>query len=120
MSKIVVIERDLAMRTLISEWLIAAGHLVQAWATVRDGHRCDADIVVLGISNLRSQAEQTVADVRTWCAQSTIIGISAQLARSLAGDSAVVLALGLNSLIAKPCTRDELLAAVTHAIEANG
>ena len=119
MSKIVVIESDLAMRTLISEWLAAAGHVVEAWATVKGGHRCDAAVVVVGISNVRSHAEQAVAEVRAWCAHSTIIGMSAQLARSLAPDSAIVRALGLSRLIAKPCTRDELLAAVGRAIGAN-
>jgi len=118
MSTIVVIESDLAMRTLISEWLVAAGHRVQAWAAVSGGHRCDADVVVVGIASLRSHADDTVREVRAWCARSTIIGMSAQLARSLAADSAIVLALGLSHLIAKPCTRDELLAAVAGAVGA--
>lgn len=120
MSKILVIESDLAMRTLISEWLIAAGHHVQSWSAVGSGDRCNADVVVVGISNMRSRAEQTVAEVRALCVRSTIIGVSAQLARSLAADSAIVLALGLSRLIAKPCTQDELLAAVATAIDASG
>jgi len=120
MSEVVVIESDWAMRSLISEWLVAAGHRVQAWTAVDRGHRCDADVVVVGIANPRLHAEQTVKEVRKRCARSTIIGMSTQLTRSMADDSGIVVALGLGSLIAKPCTRDELLAAVSRATGASG
>ena len=118
MSTIAVIESDLAMRTLICEWLVADGHRTQARATATIGQPCQADVAIVGISDLRSGGGQTLSEVRRWCPDSAIIGLSAQLARSLPADSALVRALGVSRLIAKPCTRDEVLAAVAAAIGA--
>lgn len=123
MSKIIVIEEDGAMRVLISEWLNSEGHDVRS--LLRHGGPFDAavdavvdvavDLVVLDLPHPRSRAEETVRAVHAVhnaYPHSSIIGISTQVPRSLGSDSDVARALGVSRLLAKPCTRDELLGAV--------
>ena len=123
MSKIIVIEEDGAMRVLISEWLNSEGHDVRS--LMRHGGPFDAaldavidvavDLVVLDLPHPRSRAEETVRAVQAVhnaYPHSSIIGISTQVPRSLGSDSDVARALGVSRLLAKPCTRDEMLGAV--------
>lgn len=112
MPTVVVIEEDGAMRMLIREWLDAAGYAAGK-ASVDGAH---VDLVIVDIPNLRSHAAQTVRAVRAAHPRAAMIGLSTQLGRSLPGDSAQAIALGLGRLIAKPLARDELLAAVADAI----
>ena len=122
MSKIIVIEEDGAMRVLISEWLRSEGHDVRSPSP--HGVSPDAvdreddalvDLVVLDLPHPRSTAGETaraVQAVRSAYPRSPIIGISTQAPRSLTSDSDVARALGVSRLLAKPCTREELLGAV--------
>jgi len=122
MSKIIVIEEDGAMRVLISEWLRGERHDVRSRSP--HGISFDAaasesggavDLVVLDLPQPRSTAGETarvVQAVRRAYPRSPIIGISTQAPRSLMSDSDVARALGVNRLLAKPCTREELLEAV--------
>ncbi|MDM0036927.1 response regulator [Variovorax sp. J22P271] len=119
MSKIIVIEEDGAMRVLISEWLASEGHEVRS--LMRHGGPFDAaadatvDLVVLDLPHPRSRGGDTaraVHAVHDAYPHSSIIGISTQVPRSLGSDSDVARALGVSRLLAKPCTREELLDAV--------
>lgn len=122
MSKIIVIEEDGAMRVLISEWLCSERHDVRSQSL--HGVFLDAadreidasvDLVVLDLPQPRSTAGETarvVQAVRRAYPHSPIVGISTQAPRSLTSDSDVARALGLSRLLAKPCTREELLEAV--------
>jgi DNA-binding NtrC family response regulator len=113
MSTVVVIEEDVAMRTLIREWLEAAGYQVRTPAPNAGG---EVDLVVVDIPNLRVLGAQTVHDVRVRYPRAAVVGMSTQLGRSLPGDSAQAVALRVGRLMAKPLARDELLAAVAGAI----
>ncbi|MDM0005100.1 hypothetical protein QTI51_14630 [Variovorax sp. J22G73] len=125
MSKIMVIEEDSAMRVLICEWLAGEGHEVRSLP--RHGGAANAptdttvDLVVLDLPHPRSRAAdnlRTVQAVHAAWPHAAVIGISAQLARSLGGDSEVSRALGASRLLAKPCTREELLGAVAATLAA--
>jgi hypothetical protein len=49
----------------------------------------------------------------------SVIGISTRLGRSLGSDSDPTRALGVSRLLAKPCSREELLGAVAATLQAH-
>lgn len=123
MSKIMVIEEDSAMRVLISEWLAGEGHEVRSLprhdTASHTVHDAAVDLVILDLSHLRLRSAETaraLKAVHDAFLHATVIGISTQLGRSLSHDSDVAHALGLNRLLSKPCTRDELVGAVATAL----
>jgi CheY-like chemotaxis protein len=129
MSKIMVIEEDSAMRVLICEWLAGEGHEVRSLprhgAALEHAKAGDADgtveLVVLDLPHPRARRDHNVRAVQAVHAawpRAAVIGISAQLARSLGGESDVTRALGASRLLAKPCTREELLGAVAATLAA--
>ena len=113
MGTIVVIDDDVAMRTLICEWLAAEGYPVRGLAAADGG---DADLVIVNLLNLRALGPQAVCEVRANSPRSVLIGMSTQLARSLESDSSLARSLGVGRLMAKPFARDELLTAVAATI----
>ncbi len=125
MSNIMVFEEDGAMRVLISEWLGSEGHRVRSLPP--HGAALDAaadptvDLVVLDLPHPRSRsgdALRAVQAVHAAYPRSAVVGISAQVARSLGDTSEVTRALGVSRLLAKPCSREELLGAVAAALAA--
>ena len=114
MSTVVVIEEDVAMRTLIREWLEGARYAVGrvGGSPAPDG----VELVIVDIPNLRFHGANTVRNAREKYPHAAIIGMSTQLGRSLPGNSVEASALRVVRLIAKPLTRDELLAAVVDSI----
>lgn len=118
MPTIVVIEEDMAMRALICEWLAGEGYRVRGLPAARAPREAGVDLVIVNVLNLRAQGADTVRQVQAMYPGAALIGISTQLGRSLSSDSDPARALGVSRLVAKPCTRDELLGAVTAAIGA--
>lgn len=116
MLTIVVIEEDIAMRTLFCEWLDAAGYRVRGrserTARVEEG----VDLVIVDLPNLPTQGADAVRQVGGAYRGAAVIGISTQLSRTLAADSPQARAFGVRALVTKPCTRGELLTAVAGAI----
>lgn len=111
---VVVIEEDIGMRALIGEWLTDAGHCVEppAGAAVPQP---GVALVVVDVANPRT-AQARLHGVRTAYPSAVLVGLSAQLGQSLPNGSTSARALGLRQLLAKPCTRSELLGAVDAAI----
>ena len=117
MLSIVVIDDDVAMRTLICEWLTAEGYRVRGLAAANGGSGVDAaDLVIVNVLNLRSHGAQTLREVQAMYPQSALIGMSTQLGRSLSSDSALARSLRVGRLIAKPVARDEMLAGMIATI----
>ena len=124
MSKIMVIEEDRAMRVLISEWLADEGHDVHSLPRqdAASGSASDSaavDLVILDLPQPRSrrgETARTLKAVHDVFLNAAVIGLTTQLGRSLGGDSDIACALGLNQLLSKPCTRDELVGAVATAL----
>jgi DNA-binding response OmpR family regulator len=123
MSKIMVIEEDGAMRMLICEWLAAEGHKVGS-ASRHDLARAAAPddavgLVVLDLPHPRTRAAESaslVQSMREAYPHARVIGISTRLGRSLGSDSVAGRALGVDELLAKPCSRQDLLGAVAAAL----
>jgi CheY-like chemotaxis protein len=121
MSKIMVIEEDAAMRVLICEWLAGEGHAVRSLPRPGGASDASAKLVILDLPHPRSRIGETASVLRavqTAYPNAAVIGISTQLARSLDGDSGAARALGVSRLLAKPCTREELLGAVAATLTA--
>jgi DNA-binding response OmpR family regulator len=114
----VIIEEDTAMRALICEWLRDEGYDVLPRPVIGAGAEMDlnADLVIADLPNLRSRGAQAVREVRRRYPYSQVIGMSTQLDESLPGDSAIARSFGVRHLVAKPCSRDELIDVVSHAI----
>ncbi len=118
MLTIVVIEQDVAMRTLFCEWLEAEGYRVQGRSARGAAVEPGIDLVIVDLLNLPTQGAEAVRQVRTIYPGAALIGISTQMTRTLGADAAQARTLGVSALVGKPCTRGELLAAVLDAVGA--
>jgi CheY-like chemotaxis protein len=122
MPTIVIIEEDTAMRALICEWLRGEGYDVLPRPAVDAGAEAalDAHLVIADLPNLRSSGAQAVREVRRRYPYSQVVGLSTQLDKSLPGDSHLARRFGVRHLVTKPCSRDELIDVVSHALGAGG
>jgi CheY-like chemotaxis protein len=116
MLTIVVIEEDIAMRTLFSEWLGAEGYGVRGRSERAGQAESGVDLVIVDLVNLPARGLAAVQQVASTYPGAKLVGISTQLSRTLPADSPQARTLGVSGLVAKPCTREELLAAVIGAI----
>ena len=119
MSKIMVIEEDSAMRMLISEWLAGEGHEVRSPRRHDPAPDDQVELVILDLPHPRAPGPGTAAALQAVHAaypHASVIGISTRLGRSLGRDSDIAQSLGVSRLLAKPCSREELLGAVAAAL----
>ncbi len=103
---------------LISEWLASEGHDVCSLRRLDPAPDATVDLVILDLPYPRSSSGETARAVQaahTIYPRSSVIGMSTQVGRSLGGDSVVARALGVSRLLAKPCSREEMLGAVAAA-----
>ena len=116
MSRIVIIEDDPLMRSLLAEWLTAEGYCVESVAGDNAQPSPSVDLVIvdvymprfLGVDDLRS----------AHCAYPgvPIIAISGQFRPGLDGAGSTTRTLGVERVIAKPFSRETLLDAVRSVI----
>lgn len=120
MSSAIVMDEDEPSRALLAEWLSDAGYRVRE-ASLREVS-CDGgaavDLVLIDLPKLRLNGAELIACVRAAQPGAALLGLSTQVQESLPPASALVRRLGLCQLLAKPCTRDELLAAAAAALAA--
>jgi DNA-binding response OmpR family regulator len=116
MSTIMIYEADDLMRALLQEWLAGAGYRVRAAAPCDPPPHVAADLVIVSIG-MPKQAGSRVADkIRAANPGTPLIAISAQFRADLSTAGATAQTLGVAQVIAKPLTRDALLAAVSAII----
>jgi CheY-like chemotaxis protein len=118
MKTIEVIEDDIGMRSLISEWLLAEGYSVRARSYVGNASEADVDLVLVNLSKLLGGGGgiDTVRQVKRLYAKAALIGLSTQVSCTMPVNSEQASLLGLARLVSKPCRRNELLGAVAAAI----
>ena len=116
MPSVIVMDEDEPLRALLAEWLSAEGYRVRE-AELREIDQGEAvELVVLDLPRLRLHGAALVARVRSVCPGAALLGLSTQVQESLPFGSVLVRELGLIALLAKPCSRDELLAAAAQAL----
>lgn len=109
MSSVVILDEDVPVRELWTEWLFAEGHVVCDPRRLTAAMTSEIDVVLIDLPRLRAGALATIDPVRASYPQATLIGLSTQLGASLPRRSATAQELGLHALLAKPCSREELV-----------
>lgn len=112
MLTVVVLDDNAPIRELMTEWLQAAGHRVVDARQLSPTDVLAVRLVLLDLPMLRDGVPTLVARVRARYATAAVLGLSAHSTVSLAPGSPKAQELGLDGLLAKPCGRDELLAAI--------
>jgi DNA-binding response OmpR family regulator len=115
MSTIVIYEADDLMRGLLKEWLRSAGYRVGAAALC--GPPWLADLVIVSIGMPKHLGSRVTEEIRAAHPKTPIIAISAQFRADLSTAGTTAQSLGVAQVIAKPLTRDTLLAAVRAIID---
>ncbi|WP_077036675.1 response regulator transcription factor [Pelomonas sp. KK5] len=116
MASVIVIDEDEPVRALLAEWLAAAGHDVVLAQRGASGGGTAVALVVIDLPRPRERGAALLAPLRVAWPGVRIVGLSTQLRASLPPGSPLLRELGLARLLAKPCTRAELLAAVDAAL----
>ncbi len=115
MFKILVCEPDDLMRVLLREWLDGAGYDVFV-AETPPSRAPTPDLIIVNILLPRRDCAATVDALRSLYPAVPVIAMSARF-RAGAGDAAAARdALGVRGMLAKPFTRECLLATVRDAI----
>jgi DNA-binding response OmpR family regulator len=116
MSTIVIYEADDLMRGLLQEWLTGAGYRVGA-ATLCGPRPLAADLVIVNIGMPKQAGSRVAEEIRAAHPGTPIIAISAQFRADLSTAGTTAQSLGVAQVIAKPLSRDTLLAAVRAIID---
>jgi DNA-binding response OmpR family regulator len=117
MSSIVIYEADDLMRGLLQEWLTGAGYRVSAVSPCDPPPHVAMDLVIVNIGMPKHAGSRGADKIRAAYPGTPIIAISAQFRADLSTAGTTARALGVAQVIAKPLTRDALLAAVSAIID---
>jgi DNA-binding response OmpR family regulator len=120
MPTILIIEDEPSLRSLFKEWLTASDYRVWFRSEVPANREADVNLVIVDLRNLPTQAGAKVSNVKNAFPVAQVIGVSTQLTRAMSGDSFLARTLGVDSLLPKPCTHGELLAATREALAREG
>jgi DNA-binding response OmpR family regulator len=113
MARIIVVEQDQLIRALLVEWLGGAGHSAVAYSRVDAMTDDQADAVIVDVAMPRRGGCTKLRGIQAARPETPLIAISAQFT---AKASATACELGVEHIIAKPFTRDQLLAVVDQAL----
>jgi DNA-binding response OmpR family regulator len=116
MSGIVILEEDDLMRGLIEEWLTGASYAVRKGGLGDTPAASGADLVIIDLHSPRDAGLETVRAAREAYPGAPVIAISGRFRPGLAGRCPAAQALGAQAIVAKPFSRDDLLAAVRSVI----
>jgi DNA-binding response OmpR family regulator len=117
MSSIVIYEADDLMRGLLQEWLTAAGYRVSAVRPCDPPPHDATGLVIVNIEMPKHTGLRGADKIRAAHPGTPIIAISAQFRADLSTAGTTAQALGVAQVIAKPLSRDALLAAVSAIID---
>jgi DNA-binding response OmpR family regulator len=120
MSGIVIIEDDALIDALLKEYLSEAGYRISTGGLPGTAAGATPDLVIIDVYMPRSTGIEKLKAVRAAHPGTPLIAISGQFCASLARCRATADALGVQRIIAKPFSRDELLEAVRAVIGSPG
>jgi DNA-binding response OmpR family regulator len=112
-STILLVEADDLVRSLLERWLGEAGYAILIGDTGRP--RDEPALVILNVASPRKAAALVRALQLAYSAP--LLLISARFRQGLSGSSAAARRFGVQRVLSKPFTREELLTAVRGAIE---
>ena len=115
MSRIVIIEHDLLMHSLLAEWLNAEGYRVHGLAD-DNAQTPPVDLVIVDVYMPRDLGVERLRSARRAYPSVPIIAISGQFRAGLDCAGPTAQALGVARVIAKPFGRKALLHAVRSVI----
>jgi DNA-binding response OmpR family regulator len=117
MSRILIYEADDLMRGLLEEWLTGAGYCVRAVPRCGPPPEAAADLAIVNIEMPKHWGARAADRIRAAHPGTPIIAISAQFRADLSTAGATARTLGVAQVMAKPLSRDALLAAVRGIID---
>jgi DNA-binding response OmpR family regulator len=109
---ILLMEGDTLMRGLLSEWLTSAGYAVLEGPSRPGAATHDADVVIVDLYMPREAGARIIRAVQRSHPGVPVIAISGQFRAGLTATSPVARMLGAARILAKPFSREDLLAAV--------
>ena len=112
MSSIVIYEENDLMRALLEEWLRNAGYRVHGSASLRAPVQDDVDVVIVSLYMPKHAGARLICEIREAYPRTPLIAISGQFRSGLSSAGATAQTLGVAQVIAKPLSRDALLATV--------
>lgn len=115
MLDIVIYEEDHLTRALLEEWLREAGYRVRRGSPCAQ-HDAPGDLVIVSVFMPKQRGAECVRTIRAAHPGRPLIAISCQFRPGLAAAGAAARTLGVQQVIAKPLTREELLAAVREVL----
>lgn len=115
LSAVAIYERDDLMHGLLREWLSGAGYAVRD--SLLPSHPAAAvDLAIVSITMPKQESNAMLRGVQRRHPRIPIIALSSQARSGLSSDGTAARALGVERVLAKPLTRNELLAAVRDVI----
>jgi DNA-binding response OmpR family regulator len=116
MTRIVVIEEDLAIQALVCEWLDSAGYGVEVHTLASIPRTPTPSLIVASMINLRGPGAFQLQDLLAGFPGVPVVVLSGQLGHSLSSRSETSMLLGVSALLAKPFSCAELLNAIATAL----
>jgi DNA-binding response OmpR family regulator len=116
MSRIVIIEHDLLIRSLLAEWLTAEGYRVHGPADHNAQTPAPMDLVIVDVYMPRGLGVERLRSAQRAYPGVPIIAVSGQFRAGLDCAGPTAQALGVDRVIAKPFGRKALLDAVRSVI----
>jgi len=104
------------MRSLLREWLIGAGYSVREGLPRPGASAQGTDLVIVDLYMPRHAGARIIRAVQRSHPATPVIAISGQFRSGLAPTSPVARTLGAARILAKPFSREDLLAAVRAVI----
>jgi len=115
---IVIYEEDHLTRNLLREWLGEAGYRVRSGALREAENGRPADLVIASVYMPKCGGAQLLREVQAAHPGTPVIAISGQFRSGLSAVGTTAQMLGVQRVLAKPLTRDDLLEAVRAIIGA--
>lgn len=116
MNRIAIYEPDDLMRSLLREWLTAAGYTVRDSMTDAGLSVPAPSLAIVSVETPKSANEVLIRGLQREYPGTPIIALSSRARSGLCSNGAAADALGVERLLAKPLRQHELLVAVDAAI----
>ncbi|MDB6097904.1 MAG: hypothetical protein QOK23_3930 [Gammaproteobacteria bacterium] len=118
MTSIAIYEPDDFMKSLLVEWLSEAGYYVHESGVPEQNPA--VNLVIVSIQMPKHGGVGVIQAMRERFPGTPLIALSSQFRSGLSSNGAAAQALGVTRVLAKPLTRNELLAAVDNVIGSPG